>query len=193
MSITEFNVLGFDVSTSCTGVACVRVNADESIVPLFIAHITFENCNSFWEKADHFAAEINKLDVGNVVTYVEESLMSFTPGKSTAMTLSTLMKFNAVCSYILRSSGHFDVKHIGATSARKQCGIKIHRQVGTSLNAKKQVQAWALEGPLRDWKFDYTKKGNIKPYVADEIDAYVIARAGAVLELQAMKTQSTNT
>ena len=184
-------VVGLDVSTSCTGVAVI--DAHGGIVnpkPLLLTHVEFKDCDDLWKKADKFREFVKSMDRGWSHVYVEESLMMFKPGQSSAQTLTTLTQFNALCCYIFRDVHGLVPKKIAAVSARKRCGINVRRAPVTTLTAKQQVQAWALspDGPLSSWSFERNKKGNIKPQAYDEIDAYVIAMAGALLEADLIKT-----
>ena len=66
---------------------------------------------------------------------------------------------------------------IGATSARKQAGIKVPRG--------KKAKEVVLEHLLANepaFKIEYTKHGNPKPESYDRADAIVIAKAGWNLE-----------
>ena len=68
-------------------------------------------------------------------------------------------------------------KYIAATSARKQCGIKIPR----GQKAKEVVLEHLLKNEPA-FKIEYTKFGNPKPESFDRADAIVIAKAGYKIE-----------
>jgi hypothetical protein len=179
-------ILGADVSTSCTGLCLVETNNNVvTDAPVWLTHVSFEKCKTFWDKVDLVESFIdNHTEFKSVQhVYVEESLQMFRPGMSSAATISTLNKFNAIVSYFLRQTTSLEPQYIAATSARKTCGIKIQRTPVTTLSAKEQVHEWALRegGPLCTRCFERTKTGKLKNYVLDEIDSYVIARAGAIL------------
>ena len=98
-------------------------------------------------------------------------------GKSSANTLSKLMRFNGIVSYIIYEL--FDIKpqYIAATTARKECGIKVKR----GEKAKEVVLKHLLDNESA-FKIEYTKFGNPKPESYDRADAIVIAKAGAIIE-----------
>ena len=67
--------------------------------------------------------------------------------------------------------------YIGATQARRTCGIKVPRG--------KKAKPVVLEHIIKtEEKFvvEYTRYGNPKPESYDRADAIVIAKAGAELE-----------
>ena len=66
---------------------------------------------------------------------------------------------------------------IGATSARKQAGIKVPR----GKKAKQVVLEYLLDNEPA-FKIEYTKHGNPKPESYDRADAIIIAKAGYALE-----------
>jgi hypothetical protein len=174
-------VLGLDVSTSITGY--VVLDTDLNLVRM--GHIDFSKCNGLWEKTDMaksvLDALLSEFPVDKV--YVEESLMSFSSGRSSAATITTLSKFNALVSYIVRCKVGYDPIHISSATARKTVGIKLLQKKKCGLSHKEQsfIQMTAEHGPLADIVFPRTKTGKFKPFVADEVDAYVIARAGCLL------------
>ena len=61
-------------------------------------------------------------------------------------------------------------------TARKLCGIKIHR----GQKAKKVVMRWLLDNEP-DFNVEYTSKNNPKPKYYDMADSVVIAKAGYYL------------
>ena len=73
----------------------------------------------------------------------------------------------------------FEIKpeYIGATQARKLCGIKVPR----GQKAKQVVLQHLLDNEPA-FKVEYTKHGNPKPDSFDKADAIVIAKAGYNLE-----------
>jgi len=68
-------------------------------------------------------------------------------------------------------------EYIGATSARKQVGIKVPR----GKKAKQVVIEHLLETEPA-FKIEYTRHGNPKPESYDRADAIVIAKAGWEIE-----------
>ena len=180
-------ILGIDISTSITGFSIV---GDNSL--LHYGSIDLRKHKDLFEKAialrshleDYFEAYQLDNDSGwggssfpitNI--YIEQPLHMFMKGKSSANTLSKLMRFNGIVSYIIYEL--FDIKpqYIAATTARKECGIKVKR----GEKAKDVVLKHLLDNESA-FKIEYTKFGNPKPESYDRADAIVIAKAGAIIE-----------
>ena len=109
--------------------------------------------------------------------YIEQPLHMFMRGKSSAKTLSTLMTFNGVVSWLVYEMFEIEPKYIAATSARKHCGIKVKRG-----EKSKEVVLKHLLDNEPAFKIDYTKYGNPTPGSYDKADAIIIAKAGCSIE-----------
>lgn len=180
-------ILGLDVSTTVIGVCVV----DSNIVPdngqhiIVLDRIEFKSCKTIWEKADHvdhclrrIRDEDKELEVDRVV--LEEPLMGFRPGMSSAQTISTLMRFNGVISYMARNVFQREPEYIGAGHARALCGIKLQR---TALDGpqKEQVFRHMMANDLSFKKWPLKKNGKSEvDWSRDACDAYVIARAASI-------------
>ena len=64
-------------------------------------------------------------------------------------------------------------EYVGASSARKLCGIKVPR----GEKAKEVVLKNILDN-TPDFSIQYTKHGNPKPGSFDKADSYIVAKAG---------------
>jgi len=182
-------VLGVDISTSITGFAIVAdgqiVNYDS--IDLRKYKDVFDKTIAIKEKLlDLFEMyqcnNEDKLAFGNSEypiehIYIEQSLHMFMGGKSSAKTLSTLTRFNGIVSWLLYEIFEIKPKFIGASSARKQAGIKVPR----GQKAKVVVLEHLLENEPA-FKIEYTKHGNPKPESYDRADAIIIAKAGFNIE-----------
>jgi len=179
-------ILGLDISTSITGYTIL----DENFTIIKMGHIDFSKCKSFWGKADFAKQQLEALltEFPVDVCYIEESLMSFSSGLSSAQTIAMLLKFNAMLSYFVRCKMGFDPHYVAANSARKTVGIKLLQKKKCGLSHKEQAFTWATstQGPLAGIEFPKTKTGKFKPFVADEVDSYVVARAGLILNKQGL-------
>ena len=182
-------ILGIDISTSITGFAIVAdgqiVNYDsidlrkykdvfdktiaikEKLLDLFEMY----QCNN----DDKLAFGGSEYPIEHI--YIEQSLHMFMGGKSSAKTLSTLTRFNGIVSWLLYEIFEIKPKFIGASSARKQAGIKVPR----GQKAKVVVLEHLLENEPA-FKIEYTKHGNPKPESYDRADAIIIAKAGFNIE-----------
>ena len=180
-------IIGFDISTSITGVAIV---AEGELV--YYDSIDLRKYKDVFDKTIAFKEklldlyEMYQLDNESFMgdsdypiehIYIEQSLHMFMGGKSSAKTLSTLTRFNGIASWLIYELFEIKPKFIGATSARKQAGIKVPR----GQKAKQVVLQHLLDNEPA-FKIEYTKHGNPKPDSFDKADAIVIAKAGYNLE-----------
>jgi hypothetical protein len=181
-------VLGVDISTSITGFAIVTDN-----VLVWYDSIDLRKHKGFFAKTIAIKEKLmdifemyqlnndNRL-IGNAEfpiehIYIEQSLHMFMGGKSSAKTLSTLTRFNGVVAWLLFELFEIEPEFIGASSARKQVGIKVPR----GEKAKQVVMKYLLDNEPT-FKIQYTHKGNPKPESFDRADAIIIARAGDIIE-----------
>jgi len=179
-------IVGLDVSTSVTGV-CIL---DPGIPPddrgshiLHLDRIEFKKCKTLWEKADLTALELHNLSKKYPGTYkvvLEEPLMGFRTGMSSAATITTLMRFNGITSYISREIFKVDPEYIASSSARKLCGIKVQRTSVAGMSGKEQVFKYMSEHDLKHVKWPTKKNGQPIDSSRDMTDAYVIARAATL-------------
>ena len=174
--------MGLDISTSVVGCS---VLSDGFNIDL-MTHIDFKSSMNFWQKADHAIVNLHKMIAQHKpdVVYVEEPVLSYSPGRSSAGTIITLAKFNYILSYEVRCYMNKDPVHITVGDARKACGVKTQQRKKANGKSHKEQTFDAMTspaGPLFGIAFPRTKNGTYKNYVADEVDAYVIARAGMIL------------
>ena len=181
-------ILGVDVSTSITGFAIVTDN-----VLVYYDSIDLRKYKGFFAKTIAIKEKI--LDIFEMYQlnnddklggesefpiqhiYIEQSLHMFMGGRSSAKTLSTLTRFNGVVAWLLFEMFEIEPEFIGASSARKQVGIKVPR----GEKAKQVVLKYLLDNEPT-FKIQYTSKGNPKPESFDRADAIIIARAGDIIE-----------
>lgn len=180
-------VCGLDVSTSCTGV-CVL---DPSIPPdevgshiLHLDRIEFKKCITVWDKADRVRGSLRELKdkfPGINSFSLEEPLLGFSKGMSSAATITTLMRFNGVVSFIGRDIFGVDPTYIPAASARKLCGVKLQKTSVAGASHKEQVFKHMCEHDLKRVQWPLKKTGVPSDTSRDMCDAYVIARAACLL------------
>jgi len=172
-------VLGLDISTSITGATLLDLDGNILLCEAWDMR-NKNHFHSLYDKAGFIEAKLNEIKLKkNIIVeeiYIEQSLHSFKSGFSSAQVLSTLSRFNGIVSWISFSTFNKCPILIAATSARKQCGIKI--QKGTK--AKEQVLQYILDN-IPDIAIQYTKHGNPKPGSYDRADSWVIAKAGLEL------------
>ena len=109
--------------------------------------------------------------------FVEQPFIAFSGGKTTAVTMSKLQRFNGMCCYGLYCIFGSSPTLIQANKARGLNGIKIPR----GEKAKPIVLKWVEENYKDSFSYEMTRHGNPKPTTYDMADAIVVARAGIEL------------
>tara|TARA_R100001163_G_C5044320_1_gene181829 strand:+ start:843 stop:1400 length:558 start_codon:yes stop_codon:yes gene_type:complete len=182
-------VLGIDISTSITGFAIV---ADNQLV--FYDSIDMRKEKDIFDKTllmkeklldlyemyqcdNDSSIRIGESQFPIEHIYIEQPFTFFNSGGSSAKTMATLQRFNGIVSWIVYELFEIRPKFIGATSARKQVGIKVPR----GQKAKKVVLEHLLKTEPA-FKIEYTRHGNPKPESFDRADAIIIAKAGFSIE-----------
>lgn len=179
-------ILGLDVSTSCTGICLIDPSFDEDVSTAMGKHILeldkidLSKIKTFWEKVDRVKLDLlllrQKYPQGIDVA-VEEPLLGFRTGASSASTIAMLLKFNGIVSYLARSIFTSEPLYVSATHARKVCGIKIQRTSACGISAKEQVFAHMMLHDLQHVNWPVSKTNKVVPWSRDATDAYCIARS----------------
>ena len=184
----EKRFLGLDISTSCTGWTVLGEKGEL----IKMGHILFKDCPTLWDKIDLARATLAEViaEHAPTVVFIEESLQGFRPGMSSANTLLTLAKFNGNISYDMRHLIGVDPVYISSGEARKRCGVKLirekkkhPRQLGYKHQTFNVISSGLLDGyswPEKRGKDDpaATLAERVVDWALDEVDSYVIARAG---------------
>lgn len=170
-------VCGLDISTSTVGYTIL----DHGFTIVKMSHISPNKNETFWQKLDTVISVLSNECRGIDKLYIEEPVLGFSQGMSSAHTIMTLAKFNYVIAYDLRRQLNVDPIHITAAEARKICGCKLKRKSLCGKTHKEQVAELMLATHLKDLQFPLKKSGNLKDFVYDEIDSYVIAHAAVKL------------
>lgn len=180
-------ILGLDVSTSVTGVCIIDINKqpdDEGSHILHLDRIEYKKCPTLWDKADTTHECLKSLlskFPGDYRVTLEEPLMGFRTGMSSAATITTLMRFNGIVSYISRGIFGVNPEYISSASARKLCGIKMQRTSVAGMSGKEQVFKYMSEHDLKHVKWPTKKNGEPVDWSRDSTDAYVISKASCLM------------
>ena len=168
-------ILGLDISTSVIGIAVL----DEDKNLMSYDAIKFKSDVSLEERADFLSKEIQTLNTTWRIkhVFVEQPFIAFSGGKTTAVTMSKLQRFNGMCCYGLYCIYRNSPTLIQANKARGLVGIKVRR----GEKAKPVVLAWVKENYKGSFSYEMTRHGNPKPTTYDMADAVVVARAGLEL------------
>lgn len=179
-------VLGLDVSTSCTGLCIADADEESNKGEKFVRlldSMQFKGCKSLWEKADEVEKKLLEFKNSGITVFaLEEPLMGFRTGMSSAATITTLMKFNGIVSYIGRQIFGLEPVYISSSTARKTCGIKVQKTSKVGISGKEQVFSYMMENDLSHVTWPKKKNGNDVDWSRDAVDAYVIARAACLLQ-----------
>lgn len=164
-------ILGIDISSSITGYTILDGEGKIIISDC----IRLEKYKDFFEKAKKckqvFEEVKNKYQIKKI--FIEEPLLSFKMGFSSASTISTLSRFNGVLSWICFETFKMEPEYFSAATARKACGIKVPK----GEKAKEFVFKSILD-TTPEFVVEWTAKGNPTPGTYDRCDSYVIAKAG---------------
>ncbi len=165
-------ILGLDVSTSIIGVCLLK---DNKIVKA--DYIDLRKTTGLLHKAqvveDYINHNLKHVEIEHI--FIEQALMFFRKGGSTAKTMSILQNFNGVVSWLCFKMLELEPNYVTPISARSKCGIKVPR----GKKAKDVVMEHFLES--KEFPIDYTRYGNVQKYCYDMADAVVVSRAGYYL------------
>jgi hypothetical protein len=168
-------ILGLDVSTSIIGVCLLK---DNKVVKA--DYVDLRKVSGLLHKAQAVENYINNnlKEVKIEHIFIEQALMFFRRGGSTAKTMAILQNFNGVVSWLCFKLLGLEPQYITPISARSKCGIKVPR----GKKAKEVVMEHFLE--TKEFSIDYTRYGNVQKYCYDMADAVVVSRAGYYLLLE---------
>ena len=164
-------ILGLDISTSKIGY-CVLDENKKIITNEFmkLKPLQLEDrAEIFYELLKNIKKQYNIKYI-----FIEQPFSMFGGGRTTAMTMSKLQRFNGMCSFAVRRIFKMNPVLIPANQARKTVGLKIKRGEDT----KKKVIEWVETKYPKDFIYELTRHGNPKPGTDDKADAVVIALAG---------------
>jgi len=176
------NILGLDISTSCTG-WCI-LGPEGTLVDM--GYITLSKEKDLYTKAQVVLTQLETLKKIHDISliYIEENLQAFRPGLSSAKTLLTLARFNGIVGYTTQQLFDIIPEYVNVNAARKANGIKIIRKSKGGAPTKDQVFEWVSNKVNYNWPVKTLKSGPrkgqtvLEPGCYDAADAYVIAVAG---------------
>ena len=171
--------MGLDVSTSKTGWCLLSV--DGRLVRMGCVRHAQED--DLFARAHALCAEIKSIleTHRSVEIVIEEPLLRFAKGMSSASTLLTLNRFNGMVTYACWSLLGIKPTHLNVIFARRSLGIKKEK----GGNVKDAVMAWvAADVPEYQWPTKTLTRGKNRGQTVfedvcyDVADAYVMAKAG---------------
>lgn len=184
--VTKEYDLGLDISTSVVGFVLLEPNG--TMVKMDHVKLNTVQFPNLFVKVDWTIERLITGCDGYKIRkiFVEANAKMFTPGFSSADTILTLAKMNALVSYLSHKFFNVPVIDVNVTSARSKIGYKNNRL--DKRTVKEKVREFVINlHPEFPIKKHIAKTGKSKGLsvmnaeVADEIDAYVIARGGQVI------------
>ena len=163
-------VLGLDISTSKIGL-CIM---DYKFNLLQTELIKLSTKDELEDRCIQLEEYINKLNYTIKNVYVESAFIAFSGGKTSAVTMSKLQRFNGMVCYMLRKTTGVQPLLISPAKARGLVGLKIKR----GENTKQKVIEHVTKAFPNEFKYELTRMGNPKPGTDDRADAIVITWAG---------------
>lgn len=178
--------LGLDISSAVTGL--VLLDTVGRLEKMDFIKLNTSKLTNIFEKADYakewLESNIKGYKIRNI--FVEANAKMFTKGFSSADTLFTLAKMNALISYLSHKQFNAPVIDVNVTSARSRIGYK------NNLKDKRPVKEKVREFVLKNYseiviRHHVAKTGKHKGSVvmdaemADCIDAFVICKGGQVI------------
>jgi hypothetical protein len=171
-------ILGLDISTSITGYTILDLNGN--LVEMNHVNMT-KIKDGFWAKIDRMQEFVDELK-GRGITkvFIEEPLSKFTRGQSSAATISLLLRFNGICSYLVHKRLGLEPIYLNPTTARSLCKVKLvsKKKAGGLTHKEQTFQQITSREPFVDKEWPLKRTGRLKDYCYDEIDSYVIAFGG---------------
>jgi hypothetical protein len=171
--------IGLDVSTTFTG--CTVLDATGSIISC--SAIKFPGKPDVFEKADMIGIYLHDLKIKPDRVVIEEPLLGFQKGGSSATTITALFRFNGIVSYIARDVLGVTPKYVSAAHARKVCGLKMQQKKICGKTHKLQTFERMMATDLKHIVWPTKKSGAPQDWAADAVDSYVIAKCGFLEKL----------
>ena len=169
-------ILGLDVSTSKVGLCIMDYECkllESEAIKLKTADELEDRCIFL----ENYLNDINNKEYCIKSIFIESPFIMFSGGKTTAVTMSKLQRFNGMVSYMTRRSFEIQPVLIAANKARGLVGLKIKR----GENTKQKVIEHIERKYPNEFTYELTRYGNPKPGTDDRADAVVIAWAGLLL------------
>ena len=172
-------VLGLDISTSKVGI-CIMDYKFNLLETELLKLDTKSELEDRCLQIEEYINKINYLDKinedGYIIknVYIESAFIAFSGGKTSAVTMSKLQRFNGMVCFMLRKLFGFNSISLSPAKARGLVHLKIKR----GENTKQKVIEHVEKAFPNDFKYELTSHGNPKPGTDDRADAIVIAWAG---------------
>lgn len=181
--------IGLDISTSIIGV-CVLDHKTGALLDIYPVKLQKAALEDIWDKANDFrmifGMKRNPLWTVKRI-FVEDVAKMFSPGFSSAQTIVTLAKMNALGCLIALDEYGVKPTFINVRSARAALGIKIDTKNKAKSTKEKVLEKVLLLQPTFPWIQHLAKTGkHVGTMVYDSCnqdmgDAWVVCRGGQIL------------
>ena len=162
--------LGLDISTSKVGL-CIMDYKFKLLETKLIKLNTKDELEDRCLQLEEFISNLN-YNIKDI--YIESAFIAFAGGKTSAVTMSKLQRFNGMVCYMVRKLLEKQAVLLSPAKARGLVGLKIKRGENTKLKVIEHV----TRSFPNDFEYELTRHGNPKPGTDDRADAIVIAWAG---------------
>lgn len=180
--------VGLDISSSCIGV-CILEHKKDVLVEIFKIKLTSTKFEDLMDKATevkkHFS-RLSKYSIKNV--YVEDIALKFTSGKSSAHTIVTLAKMNALTCYEMYSQYNVKPEFVNVRTSRKKLGISINTKDKTKSTKEKVFDIVRVMKQEFPWETHLAKTGKFKDRLVydktnqDMADSWVVCASGQLIK-----------
>lgn len=181
--------IGLDVSTSVIGV-CVLDHKSGALIDIYPIKLTKASLEDIWDKAVELRWILgmkHKPEWTVKRVFVEDVAKKFSPGFSSAQTIVTLAKMNAMACLIAMDEYKVKPTFVNVRSARAALGIKIDTKDKSKSTKDKVFEKVLLLQPNFPWIQHMAKTGkHVGTMVYDNCnqdmgDAWVACRGGQIL------------
>lgn len=163
-------VLGLDISTSKIGI-CIM---DYKFNLLETTLLKLNTKDELEDRCLQVEEHLNNFDYDIKDVYIESAFIAFSGGKTSAVTMSKLQRFNGMVCFMLRKLFGYNAVPLSPAKARGLVHLKVKRGENTKLRVIEHVE----KAFPNDFNYELTRHGNPKPGTDDRADAIVIAWAG---------------
>lgn len=181
--------IGLDISTSVIGI-CILENKSGKLIQILPIKLTSTKFEDIWDKALEFESKFKSIltptwDVKRI--FVEDIAKKFSSGFSSAGTIVTLAKMNAIVCFIIFKMLNIKPTFINVKTARAQLGIKIDTKDKTKSTKEKVFEKVLDLNPNFPWLKHIAKTGkNAGQMVYDSCcqdmgDAWIVVSGGQKL------------
>jgi Holliday junction resolvasome RuvABC endonuclease subunit len=160
-------ILGMDISTSMVGLSII----DGSGKQHWVGHVDLTKTDDLFKKAGLVRDELQQFKGQVTQVAIEEPLVMFKAGASSAQVISRLAQFNGMVSMMVYREFGLTPAYYNVNTARSRALPKTKFPKGCN---RKQVVLDAVAEKF-DWLIQLKRTGKPKDYSYDEADSMVIA------------------